>query len=351
MVERRAAGGRRGRRGAEHGAGVALAVLLGALGCTDAPVPCASNPTAPGCQDPIWVCCVDPTVDGCDPTPEELAELCQGGGEDMGLVDAGPCGMPCEGETPVCDPDRNRCVQCTEDDDSACVDGTPICDTTNRVCVECAADTDCTDPSAARCDGGECVPCDSSTQCQGIAGREVCDDDAGECVQCTGGEVDACGGNPCTTESTCSAFGTDRITCEACDTDANCGLPDELCVPMQFMGEDRPGGYCLRNLAAGCDRPFGVVTGERTTLSGVGGISFCGINESLTTCEAVRALLADEMCPGGDDSECPDGGLCRRVGGFLNRCTFACTVQSECLNPPVAGSTCGGDPDPTYCGG
>jgi hypothetical protein len=56
--------------------------------------------------------------------------------------------------------------------------------------VACLDHPDCTDPAAAKCDGGTCVPCNDSAQCAGIANAEVCE--AGTCVECVLGEEDAC---------------------------------------------------------------------------------------------------------------------------------------------------------------
>ena len=121
---------------------------------------------------------------------------------------------------------------------------------------------------------------------------------------------------------------------------------------MRYMGTDRPGGYCLRAVP-GCEQPYSVATPVRTTLSGVGGMTFCGINEALATCEAVRALLENQMCPSGADSECPEGGLCRTVGVLLNRCTYQCGIAAQCPSDAPA-NTCGdGTPPsaPDFCGG
>jgi hypothetical protein len=126
---------------------------------------------------------------------------------------------------------------------------------------------------------------------------------------------------------------------------------------MRYDGVDRPGGYCLadRDLAGGCARPFSITLMERTSLSGRTGARYCGVNEELATCEAVRALLDDAMCPGGTDAECPQpSGLCREVGGLMgNRCTYGCAVASECIEPPSSGNTCndGGTGGADYCGG
>src|SRR5690606_1794358 len=136
-------------------------------------------------------------------------------------------------------------------------------------------------------------------------------------------------------------------------TDDNCASPNHFCVPMQYDGLNRPGGYCLKTNQTGCMPPFSIGTAGRTSLSGAADLTFCSVNEISTTCEAVRALLDDQQCPDGTDDECPEGGICRQVGDLLNRCTYACSLASHCPGDPPA-NTCGqGMPanEVFYCGG
>jgi len=110
------------------------------------------------------------------------------------------------------------------------------------------------------------------------------------------------------------------------------------------------GSYCLKDASvAGCVRPFGIAI-SATSLDGHAS-PYCGINETLTTCEAVHALVVDTTC--ASDAECPEGGLCRTVGLTANRCTYQCGFASECIPAPVAGSTCGAGTtgSVSYCGG
>jgi hypothetical protein len=90
----------------------------------------------------------------------------------------------------------------------------------------------------------------------------------------------------------------------------------------------------------------------KPSLSGAAIDDYCGINENLATCPAVRALLADTECdPSDGDGDCPDpAGLCRELPGAVNRCTYLCASIVEC---DVPGSTCdsSGPSDEDYCGG
>jgi hypothetical protein len=112
-------------------------------------------------------------------------------------------------------------------------------------------------------------------------------------------------------------------------------------------------GFCLKSIELGgsCANPYRIVV-RRTSLSGAAADDYCGINEDLATCPAVRALLADTPCnPVNGDQDCPQpAGLCRELPGMLNRCTYLCSSVVECVTP---GSTCGssGSGDDKYCGG
>jgi hypothetical protein len=269
-------------------------------------------------------------------------------GGDAAVGDAGPCGT-CGGQTPYCRVSDGECVACV--DDEHCSEG--MCDPESGACVACSDNAHCTDPAASSCEQGTCVACSDNAHCAHLEGVGVCDD--GRCVQCSADDASACSGNACKSDGTCSEFEEGaQEACEPCDTDDNC-KPNFYCVPMRYMGEDRPGGYCLEDASAGCVRPFSIPLTPRTTLSGVNDRTFCGIHEALTTCEAVRALIEDASCPGGRDDECPEGGLCRTVGALPNRCTYRCITADQCLAPVLSPShsTCGdgGNSPPNYCGG
>jgi hypothetical protein len=265
-------------------------------------------------------------------------------GDGGGAGGSSACNDECSGSTPVCKESDGTCVQCTGM--GHCTAPTSICNTSTNTCVECLTQTDCTEATASRCVAGECMSCQTKTDCAHIAGKGACD--GTECVQCTEEDAAACGGNPCNpVTKVCSAFGTNRRPCESCDTDANCANADHFCVPMQYMGADRVGGYCLQRDSGTCEGPYSVGASGRTTLSGVTGTTFCTISEALVTCEAVRALLDTMRCPNGN--ECPESGLCRRVGTVNNVCTYACGAVLHCP-PDDPLNTCGASSGSTYCG-
>jgi hypothetical protein len=277
---------------------------------------------------------------------------------DGGGGDADACGG-CSGDKPVCDEGMGACVQCTPEDSSACVDTTPVCDPDDLVCVACVSSLDCDDPTAARCDtdDNECIECAERSDCDGIAGLPECND--GVCVQCTPDtELDDCDGtscNPATFTCTATMRGS-RETCETCLSDTECMFEDNRCVLMMFEGDPYPSdemGFCLKTTDGGCEQPYSITLDDRESLSGPPLDDYCGINEALATCEAVRALVGNQRCDTGEDQQCPQpSGLCRQVGSLPNRCTYACGLPAQCPGEAPA-DTCGssGSGGEDYCGG
>lgn len=293
------------------------------------------------------------------------------GGVDAG-GDAGPCGgVTCPSDEPVCN-DELVCVQCTADQSEYCTERTLICDIGTSACVECSGDQDCTDPKAARCVNGVCEPCTEDVQCDGANGlgaeNNACD--GGDCVDCTPDtEGTTCPGamacHPVTKECTDTTVG-DLDVCEECVSDSQCGENNEAsdahrCVPMFYELPDArfpndEAGFCLKSIELGgtCTNPFRIPL-TRPSLSGAEADEYCGINENLATCPAVRALVQDQDCnPDNGDADCPQpSGLCRELPGMTNRCTYLCSDIVECKSPPAPGSTCGssGSGNDDYCGG
>ena len=254
-------------------------------------------------------------------------------------------------DCPTCDP--------YEPMDAGVGDGSVDGDVPDGDVPECETDTDCDREEAARCDTttGTCVGCDEDLDCVGVDGLERCDAEEGLCVECkpSSEELD-CGNtscNPATFECTETVRGS-RDVCESCVSDTDCGT-DLGCIPMWFGETPRTTGYCLYpDGSDSCARPFIYpLPGPRETLSGADAALYCGVNENLTTCEAVHALLNDESCEG--DADCPEAGLCRDVGDEALKCTYECTHGNQCLDQGTGSLSVCGDADGTaaekYCGG
>ncbi len=288
-----------------------------------------------------------------------------------GGADGGPFCIDCPDDTPICNEPTGECVQCTPSESGECDGDTPFCGPA-LTCVACLGDADCRNPMAARCNEmNECAACTNGAQCDGVDGfpdsANACSDD-GLCVECTPEtEMTTCSNDVSCDPATNTCTETTRGSleeCESCVADSECGdegvaSGDFRCVPMFFPDLETPfppeggTGFCLRIFEpGGCRRPYAITISDRPSLSDTTLRSYCGINEALATCPAVRAMDDDDLCPGGD-ADCPESGLCRDVGGLPDQCTYRCTDATQCDRPPNPGSTCGpGDTGgDDFCGG
>ena len=283
----------------------------------------------------------------------------------------------CSGATPACntasDADSgagtNTCVQCTKD--SHCSGNTPYCNTSQNSCIQCRTSADCPLTSASACVAGSCTACTADADCAHISDKTVCKlssessdagaitdagSDTGICVQCSVGNETPCNGkscNPATDTCTNTERGSVDI-CHACLADSECigGVPNDgglvtmRCIPIGFNGNAH-GNYCMQIGNNGCSNPYNVPI-TSTSLSGAVSDAYCGINDAVTTCEAVLDLIGSKSCQSDADCGKGQGGLCKNVGLNPSRCTIPCNGSSECLAPPTAGSTCS-PPTTPYC--
>lgn len=254
------------------------------------------------------------------------------------------CTETCDGTTPVCDEMSGECVGCSDDDECA----SDICDENSGKCLDCEDNSDCTDPEASLCDEGVCSPCAANSHCSHLDDATLCDD--GACVECTVANEAPCGTKSCN-PATLTCTGTDRDSrtrCQTCVADSECKT-DYRCVPMEFQGTPRDGGYCLKRVATTCSRPFVAITASRVSLSGATAETFCGVDEQTTTCEAALDHLNSVECDSDDDcGEASLGdGLCKTVNGTPGQCTYRCEVPNQC--PSIY--SCNGPEDAFYCGG
>jgi hypothetical protein len=249
----------------------------------------------------------------------------------------------------VCNTDTNECAQCLTDDD--CAEGGCAPDNT---CVECTTDDHCTDPTASVCDTNtyECTDCTDDDGCSHLDDTLLCDTsgDDGVCIECTVDDESACNGNSCDpATNTCTQTPTDQTeTCMPCKADSEC-VADHRCVQMEFDGTQLADGYCLKIATTGCGRPYtGLI--ERESISGASSETYCGVDESVTTCQAVLDLLGDKSCSSDSDCGLPqqNDGRCESVNFVPDRCTYSCSADADC----VSGRSCGSLPaDSDYCGG
>ena len=286
-------------------------------------------------------------------------------------VDAGDlCGtVSCPADRPLCS-DALECVQCTADELGYCTDQGLICNTESMTCIECSGDADCTAINAAKCDveSNACVPCDSRNQCddvEGLPGVDNACDDEGMCVDCTPEtEAETCPGNkscePRTRTCTTTEVGSVNV-CEPCVADSECsdnGDPTATyrCVPMfypnpQTRFPDDQTGFCMKTTEGDCERPYSIPLPNRPSLSAPSvGVDYCGIDEQVVTCPALRALELAVGCANG--TSCPPSGICTKVGDVSDQCTYSCSQALQCPAGAPA-DTCGscGSGGGDCCGG
>ncbi|TXD35155.1 hypothetical protein FRC98_16930 [Lujinxingia vulgaris] len=259
-----------------------------------------------------------------------------------------PCPEVAHGE-PICV--QQTCSASCDEGYFLCEEG---CDGPPGTCVECLDHTHCTDPLAPVCNRGSCAGCASNQDCADVDGKNVCDLESGTCVECQLDQAEACGTFSCDPQTgacTDTSLGS-RTSCESCRSDAECAS-DHVCVAMNFQGSPRNSAYCLRVDRAptgetDCQEPFTVLDIKESITTAELEI-VCGVNEAMTTCEAV--LDYDSGCAEDDDCGAPglDDGLCEPIEFEGARCTFPCDTSLEypqCYSP----FSCATGIDAQYCG-
>ena len=273
---------------------------------------------------------------------------------DSGAPDASVCATTCSGKTPRCDTGLKQCVQCEDAGDCSgdagvcnpnthqcveclsntnCETAAPYCEADAGNCVQCRSNADCPGVANSVCSSGTCTPCTEDSDCAHLSGTTSCKlnstGNAGTCVQCTiATEATVCGGyscNPATNACTKTTLGSVEI-CGQCVADSDCDSSQGTagCIPMNFNGSS-VGGYCLRVEGSGCTVPYSVPI-TAVSLSNADSASYCGIDQSVTSCKAVLDLTSGKTVCRNDDN-CGLGlgdGLCRTVGTIADRCTIPC---------------------------
>ena len=223
----------------------------------------------------------------------------------------------------------------------------------------------------------QCAPCETNEDCDGVDGLaesgNACDADK-VCVECTPEtEAETCPNdkscNPRTKTCTETTVGS-RGVCETCVADSECGDRGRAggrykCVPMYYPNVETPlprmteTGFCLKSIdrMVVASEPYAIRcpiadSAVRTEPND----DYCGINEALTTCPAVRALVADASCNPANDWTRIARSRVASVGEWAT-CRIAAPISaatsSNARALPVPGSTCGssGSGGDKYCGG
>jgi hypothetical protein len=241
-----------------------------------------------------------------------------------------------------------ECVECESEADCATNE---VCD--DDACVDCVLSSDCENPTAARCaSDSTCNACEDDADCMHFSDTKACAKAGprmGQCVECTLEREDLCNGKVCvpTTETCSPSLNVDDLDdCDACQFDSQCesgGLAldqrTHRCVPLQWQGAFR-NNYCLKiSNGANCTKPWSTEVVGLGSTSGAGAADYCGIEQSLTTCEAVQAFGID--C---GTVACPAGGQCETVGATPSTCTYPCSDTVQCSGSRVCDA-----PSQAYC--
>eukprot|EP00899_Mesostigma_viride_P009107 jgi/Mesvir1/18198/Mv09482-RA.1 len=258
------------------------------------------------------------------------------------VCDAGQCkagAVQCAGTShPVCDEQRDVCVQCMATADCAGT-GRPLCDLTARVCVDCVTVADC--PSQGLCAGtqscsaGTCVS--SGNPCEGTA-LPYCNPSTGACHQCS--EDSHCAGR---------ADGKLRchptlFECRQCVDNAGCsnGLfcdGQEICTSSGTCTSGTP--PCGGSTPA-CDEASDTCVGcLKNSDCSSPSAPFCGAQRTCVAC------TLDAHCPDLDGILCNNIAQCSPAGVCLQNVAPPCSsgvvcdyAANRCVQPCAADADC-----------
>lgn len=104
-----------------------------------------------------------------------------------------------------------------------------------------------------------------------------------------------------------------------------------------LLGGSPAGGHCLLEATGACPQPTTVVLTDRPSLSGAVAAAYCGIDEALTSCEAILAL--GNGCSVATDCAAGGGARCENLMGVGMTCTIDCNDDLLCPSTGPA-ATC-----------
>lgn len=198
------------------------------------------------------------------------------------MTPAMPCNGPCPNDRPVCDETKPvpQCVQCTADQQFACIGETPTCDVEQQKCVECTPQDarNCRNGNKRTCNkDNRCVACTAELPGSCPPAQPVCDNEE-RCVECLPdrpehctGERSVCNGDRCVEcipgrPEHCAGKGERSICdgdrCVECMSDTDCGdlakprcdLQTNSCLPCEGNNDCArfPGANVCENERKAC---------------------------------------------------------------------------------------------------
>lgn len=293
---------------------------------------------------------------------EECGNNATCGGDGRCICDVGHhfCGDTCVDNTAV-ETCGDRCDACPAPTGgtAACENeictgecsGQAVLDPGTNACVGCVENADCSDPLNSVCDNSFCTGCAENSDCSHLTDTPVCDAAVNRCVECTSDAE--CGGNSCNlatglcTQTPVASVGN----CEPCVSNTECVNGFE-CVPMFYDGQVRNSAYCLRVKDGGCPDPGFTTDITRADISSTTEKTYCGVRESLATCEAV--LDYGSTCATASDCGAPglNDGYCEPIEfEFGVHCSYRCDDSNQCTDGLTGFVVCMQGPGVAICGG
>ena len=258
---------------------------------------------------------------------------------DLRKVDLGPCGGPCTGATPLCDPLGGRCVACLADKD--CSEGA-LC--RMGACTNgCTPQRGCGDAGVCQLDGGVCVECLVDGDCAVFKdpARSVCSAAPGRCVACR------LANDNCPAGQYCKDDGMGGLSCaKGCKADGDCFVGDaganvtccaHSCVDVRTSAAHcgQCGTSCGNAPDAACCAGSCVLTGSDIKSCGACG-RVCAFPGAVAVCAAGICKIG--MCsPGFDDCDMDARNGCEASTGSDIKNCGGCGKQ---CNTPNANALC-----------
>ena len=274
---------------------------------------------------------------------------------DAGRTMPVPCNGMCPADRPVCDESGQnpQCVQCTREDNHACVGETATCDTENKKCVQCTLDDarNCGEDTPVCNRSNHCVRCTSDRPNSCPQAQPMCDAEK-RCVECLPGMANTCpfDRNICNSDGRCIECSEhadckdsmrprcDRPsnTCVGCETDGDCR--DHFPTTPRCDKTSRTCQVCITEGDPTCGPGMFCDTSTATHLCAIGlpsqpnctncgNDADCGQSSEIAVCvenNSTKSCFAAAI-----------GGICDR--GYVPQSVPNRTTTQYCL-PPAASS-------------
>jgi hypothetical protein len=270
-----------------------------------------------------------PATPVCDETSNDCTTACTstsecGGDKPVCNLDKQVCveclgAGDCRGAEGQCNTTTNECVECI--DDVPCAAADEVCDTTRNLCVQCRTDLECANApnGATRCDTDTnlCVQCLDDVQCS-VQATSRCNLATHTCVGCTA-DTQCEGGFRCN-----QLLGG---TCVECLGDGDCtsGLLEHTCETTTGQCvECLATAQCPRADSAHCETQPNVPSSPQYSCVGCRDNTDCGGKAIPGLCNTVTGVCVN-CVENGDCADDPTRSRCQ------NGTCAVCSLDSDCL--------------------